>query len=282
MFQGSRGKTMKWTSLLKDIKEKVGLTPPPSSASATSSASSSAFTSSSRDSNVISAWQTLGSSPARDRHELELDFKRYWEEFRASTSEKEKEAALNLTIDAFCRLVKQHTNVAQLVSMLVETHIFLFVVGRAFVTDIEKLKMSSKTRYLDEAQVLKFFSEATKDGISPGSNLLTAVEALVSGPTDKQSLLDSGIFCCLIHILHALLDPDVAIQRSNITIDHEVLQKGCDGDIGQARQLEVSFSPCYLYTHTCVPVFASAQPILGLLLVNDNGSTAKYIRKHHL
>ena len=45
---------------------------------------------------------------------------------------------------------------------LVETHIFSFVVGRAFVTDIEKLKISSKTRSLDVAQVLKFFSEVTK------------------------------------------------------------------------------------------------------------------------
>lgn len=48
------------------------------------------------------------------------------------------------------------------VNRLVETHIFSFVVGRAFVTDIDKLKISSKTRSLDVAQVLKFFSEVTK------------------------------------------------------------------------------------------------------------------------
>ncbi|KAK8630516.1 hypothetical protein V6N13_079306 [Hibiscus sabdariffa] len=53
---------------------------------------------------------------SRDKHELELDFKRFWEEFRSSNSEKEKEAALNLTVDAFCRLVKQHANVAHLVT----------------------------------------------------------------------------------------------------------------------------------------------------------------------
>jgi hypothetical protein len=94
---------------------------------------------------------------------------------------------------------------------LVETHIFSFVVGRAFVTDIEKLKISSKTRSLDVVKVLKFFSETHKglhpiclclnvdyfsqllvvgthilhisvqDGISPGSNLLFAIEILVSG-----------------------------------------------------------------------------------------------------
>ena len=45
---------------------------------------------------------------------------------------------------------------------LVETHIFSFVVGRAFVTDIDKLKIGSKTRSLDVEKVLRFFSEVTK------------------------------------------------------------------------------------------------------------------------
>ncbi|KAL7211735.1 hypothetical protein ACSBR2_014572 [Camellia fascicularis] len=98
----------------------------------------------------------------RDKIELELDFKRHWEEFRSSSSEKAKETALNMTVDVFCRLVKQHTNVAQLLTMLVETHIFSFVVGRAFVTDIEKLKISSKSRSLDIGRVLSFFLEVTK------------------------------------------------------------------------------------------------------------------------
>lgn len=30
---------------------------------------------------------------------------------------QEKEAALNMTVDTFCRLVKQHANVAQLVTL---------------------------------------------------------------------------------------------------------------------------------------------------------------------
>ncbi|KAL7225529.1 hypothetical protein ACSBR1_020824 [Camellia fascicularis] len=67
-----------------------------------------------------------------------------------------------MTVDVFSRLVKQHTNVAQLLTMLVETHIFSFVMGRAFVTDIEKLKISSKSRDLDIGRVLSFFSEVTK------------------------------------------------------------------------------------------------------------------------
>ncbi|KAL7197710.1 hypothetical protein ACSBR2_020268 [Camellia fascicularis] len=101
-------------------------------------------------------------SESRDKIELELDFKRHWEEFHSSSSEKAKETALNMTVDVFSRLVKQHTNVAQLLTMLVETHIFSFVMGRAFVTDIEKLKISSKSRDLDIGRVLSFFSEVTK------------------------------------------------------------------------------------------------------------------------
>ncbi|CAI8602917.1 unnamed protein product [Vicia faba] len=327
MFKGSKeGRTMKWVTLLKDFKEKVGITQSsPPALTAPSSAQSSS--SSSRDNNAFSASHVSSSSPTRDRHELELDFKRFWEEFRSSSSEKEKEAALNWSIDSFCRLVKQQANVDQLVSMLVETHIFSFVVGRAFVTDIEKLKISSKTRSLDVAKVLKFFSEVTKDDISPGANLLTSVGILVSGPIDKQSLLDSGIFCCLIHVLNALLDPDVTIQRPNSATDHEehlVLQKEYNGDVGKNRRLEIEGSVVHImkalashpsaaqsliedeslqllfqmvakgslivflrYKEGLIPLHSiqlhrHAMQILGLLLANDNGSTAKYIRKHLL
>ncbi|XP_021897977.1 protein SPIRRIG-like [Carica papaya] len=162
MFQGSRGKTMKWVSLLKEIKEKVGLaqSPNPTATAATAASSSSSSPSSLY---APANFQDFVSSPSRDKHELELDFKRFWEEFRSSSSEKEKEAALNFTVDAFCRLVKQHANVDQLVTMLVEIHIFSFVVGRAFVTDIEKLKISSKMRSLNVVKVLRFFSEVTKE-----------------------------------------------------------------------------------------------------------------------
>ncbi|MBA0589985.1 hypothetical protein Gorai_018706 [Gossypium raimondii] len=111
---------MKWVSLLKDIKEKVGLAQSPTptaTATTVSSSSSAAASSSNRDTNASSTLYDYVSSPSRDKHELELDFKRFWEEFRSSNSEMEKEAALNLTIDAFCRLVKQHANVAQLVTL---------------------------------------------------------------------------------------------------------------------------------------------------------------------
>ncbi|GMI66498.1 SPIRRIG, Beach-Domain Homolog A1 [Hibiscus trionum] len=319
---------MKWVSLLKDIKEKVGLAQSPTTVSTATavSSSSSAYSTSSHDTNASSSRIDYVSSPSRNKHDLELDFKRFWEEFRSSNSEKEKEAALNLTIDVFCRLVKQHTNVAQLVTLLVETHIFSFVVGRAFVTDIEKLKISSKTRSLDVLKVLRFFSEVTEGGFSPGSNLLTAVEILASGTIDKQSLLDSGIFCCLIHVLNALLSPDEANQGPKIN-DHEdsmLSEKDSASDVGQARRLEVEGSVVHIMkalashpsaaqslieddslmllfqmvANGSVIVFSRykeglvslhiiqlhrhAMQILGLLLVNDDGSTAKYIHKHQL
>ncbi|KAH1108454.1 hypothetical protein J1N35_012222 [Gossypium stocksii] len=317
---------MKWISLLKDIKEKVGLTQAPAASSAAAASSSSSSSSSSnRDARASYLFDYIP-SPSRDKHELEVDFKRFWEEFRSSNSEKEKEAALNLTVDAFCRLVKQHASVAQLVTQLVETHIFSFVVGRAFVTDIEKLKISSKTRSLDIPKVLQFFSEVNKGGFCPGSNLLAVVEFLVSGPTDKQSLLDSGIFCCLIHILNALLSPDEANQGRKITDSEESMLSGKDSvaDDVPARRLEVEGSVVHimkaLASHPSaaqslieddslmllfqmvasgsVTVFSSykeglvslhtiqlhrhAMQILALLLANDNGSTAKYIHKHHL
>ncbi|XVF80848.1 hypothetical protein PTKIN_Ptkin15bG0107900 [Pterospermum kingtungense] len=322
MFQGSKGKTMKWVSLLKDIKEKVGLAQSPTATSTGSSSSSFSF---SHDANASSTRYDYVSSSSRDKHELELDFKRFWEEFRSSNSEKEKEEALNFTVDAFCRLVKQH-DVAQLVTLLVETHIFSFVVGRAFVTDIEKLKISSKTRSLDLPKVLQFFSEVNKSGFSPGSNLLTAVEVLVTGPIDKQSLLDSGIFCCLIRILNALLSPDEGNQRPKVTESEEsiLVERDSVVDVGQARRLEVEGSVVHimkaLASHPSaaqslieddslmllfqmvasgsltvfsrykeglvslhiIQLHRHAMQILGLLLVNDNGSTAKYIHKHHL
>lgn len=63
-------------------------------------------------------------------------------------------------------------------------------------------------------------------------------------PIDKQSLLDSGIFCCLIHILNALLDPDEASQREKTASYEEksVLGEDINGHGGQGRRLEVTFN----------------------------------------
>ncbi|KAK9146565.1 hypothetical protein Sjap_006468 [Stephania japonica] len=318
MFQSSR-RTMKWVTLLKDIKEKVGLSQNPS-ASSSSSSSSPAFAAAGESAS------SRNDSPTRDKHELELDFKRYWEEFRSSSSEKEKETSLNMAVDVFCRLVKQKANIVQVVTTLVETHIFSFVVGRAFVTDIEKLKITSKTKSLEALNVLNFFSEFTEDGFSPGSNLLYAVEVLVSGPIDKQPLLDSGILCCLIHILNALLRSIGTSKKQLVASSEESSSVGkVHGmDVGHTRQLEVEGSVVHIMKalashpsaaqslieddslkllfnmvasgsltvfsqfrdglvplHT-IQLYRHAMQILGLLLVNDSGSTAKYIRNHHL
>ncbi|RWW54260.1 hypothetical protein BHE74_00039166, partial [Ensete ventricosum] len=249
----------------------------------------------------------------RGKHELELDFKKFWEQFRSSSSEKEKETALNLAVDIFCRLVKQQYNVAQLITKFVEVHIFSFVVGRAFVTDCEKLRIYSKGKSLNE-------------GISRGSNLLYAVEVLVTGAADKQPLLDSGILCCLIHILSALLTPDKAKRGQLDTLEESTKSKKAmdDKDALRVRRLEIEGSIVHImkalashpsaapslieddslqllfhmvangsshvfaqYGDGLVPLHTiqlhrHAMQILGLLLVNDNGSTAKYIHKHHL
>lgn len=319
---------MKWNSLIKDFRERVAgfSQSQPSSTfnSPTSSASPSSFhgrDNSNDDYDLALQDLTASSPPSNDKHELELDFKRYWEDFRSSSSEKEKEKALNWTVEVFCRLVKQHTNVGQLITILVETHIFSFVVGRAFVTDIDKLKLSSKTRSLEAEKLLLFFTEVTKDGIRPGSNLLNAVEILVSGPIDKQSLLDSGILCCMIHILNVLLGANEGKVKENST--SELLQMSEVDDLA-VRRLEVEASVVHImkalashpsaaqslieddslqllfqmvangsvfvfsqYKEGRVPLHniqlhRHAMQILGLLLASDNGSTSKYIRKHQL
>ncbi|CAH1417724.1 unnamed protein product [Lactuca virosa] len=314
---------MKWVSLLKDFKEKVGLTAPASAASSPSSSTSlSPFYPDNNNNATSSSPNYFSSSSSRDKYELELDFKRHWEEFRSSSSEKEKEKALNMTINVFCRFVKQHSNVAQLITMLVETHIFSFVVGRAFVTDIEKLKLSNKARLLEIESLMGYFLEVTEDGIQPGSNLLQAVEFLVSGPIDKQSLLDSGILCCLIYILNALLGPDGRNTRQKVTSIEE--EPEVMDSPGPDRRLEVEGSVVHImkalashpaaaqsliedkslqllfemvangslilfsrYKEGLVPLHSiqlhrHAMQILGLLMANDNGSTTKYIRRHQL
>ncbi|XP_042044791.1 protein SPIRRIG-like [Salvia splendens] len=129
MFGNSSGKkAMKWVSLLKDFKEKVGLSPPPPSAPTTPSPPPPRDRISTNANDLSPTTPDFSSLPSRDKDELELDFKRCWEEFRSSNSEKEKERALTWTVEFFCRLEREHKNVAHLCSILVETHIFSFVV----------------------------------------------------------------------------------------------------------------------------------------------------------
>lgn len=86
---------------------------------------------------------------------------------------------------------------------------------------------------------------------------------LLLQPIDKQSLLDSGILCCLIHILSALLGPDEGNQKQKASTQDILLlaEKNYGGDVVQVRRLEVVFFSCppafYLewWTRICVLLF---------------------------
>ncbi|XP_064984740.1 protein SPIRRIG-like isoform X2 [Musa acuminata AAA Group] len=92
MFQSSR-KTMKWSSLPKDLGEKVGLSgsqPQPASYlfPSLSLAAEHGGAAGAPESATALGYGSPVSSPARGKHKLELDFKKFWVEFRSSSSEK--------------------------------------------------------------------------------------------------------------------------------------------------------------------------------------------------
>lgn len=297
---------MKWVSLLKD---KVGLS------------HSSSFSSTSSPRPPREPFQSPFNAAAvpRGKDELELDFKRFWEEFRSSNSEKEKEEALSLAVEVFCKLAKQHGNPAQLVTKLVDVHLFSFVVGKALVVDIEKLKSTGRRGSLNKEEVLKFFTEVPKDGNIVGSNLLYALESLVSPPLNVQPLLDSGVLCCLIHLLNMLLTPTgsasqdlelraesmISLDKVGNELNRPVHKLEVEGSIvhimkvlashpGAALSLieDDSFQLLFQMVATdkefgtlplhIIQLHRHAMQILGLLLVNDNGIVAKYIHARHL
>ncbi|CAD5182202.1 unnamed protein product [Musa acuminata subsp. malaccensis] len=192
MFQSSR-KTMKWSSLPKDLREKVGLSgsqPQPASYlfPSLSLAAENGGAAGAPESATALGYGSPVSSPAR----------------------------------------------------LVEVHKLSFVVGRAFVTDVEKLRIYSKGNSLNVTDKIKLFIEV-KDGIGHGSNLLHAVEVLVTGAIDNQPLLDSGILCCLIHILSVLLNPDKSKGEQMDTLEESnESENRMDDKALQVRQLEVN------------------------------------------
>lgn len=65
-------------------------------------------------------------------------------------------------------------------------------------------------------------------------------------PIDKQSLLDSGILCCLVHILNALLglDGEVTRQKVTFTVDGQEVMD----NTGPDRRLEVFYVLSHIYT----------------------------------
>lgn len=59
-------------------------------------------------------------------------------------------------------------------------------------------------------------------------------------PIDKQSLLDSGILCCLIHILNAFLSPEANQRQKDANSETSMLIEKENDNFGQVRQLEVA------------------------------------------
>lgn len=60
-------------------------------------------------------------------------------------------------------------------------------------------------------------------------------------PIDKQSLLDSGIFCCLIHVFSALLAYDELSKSKTNDLEEKSVDKDAGYKVLQTRRLEVLF-----------------------------------------
>jgi hypothetical protein len=113
--------------------------------------------------------------------------------------------------------------------------------------------------------LLAFFSEITELGICPGSNLLYAVEVLVTETNDKQPLLDSGILCCLIYILNSLLSPNEYFP--SISPVHQAgskIEKSKNLDPTQSRRLEIEGSVIHI-----MKALASHQSAAPSLIEDD-------------
>lgn len=84
-------------------------------------------------------------------------------------------------------------------------------------------------------------------------NIITCyLMTLCPQPIDKQSLLDSGILCCLIHVLGALLGPHGGNQIQNFGINQDPSVSQINGETESAHHLEVtSFSNLLLFV-SCI------------------------------
>ncbi|KAJ7563203.1 hypothetical protein O6H91_03G100400 [Diphasiastrum complanatum] len=189
---------MKWVSIFKD---KVGLTHSPVSSPLAPRQSPPTEAAFARD---------------RGKYESEQDFKRFWEEFRSADTEKNKEEALEMALEIFCKLSQHHGNPAQIASRLVDARLFSFVVARALVTDIDRLRKSSTKKSVALEELLHFFGRRPNGEAAVGSNMLDALEVLVSPPLDIQPLLDAGLLPCLVSVLYRLLGPSVISDSVNM------------------------------------------------------------------
>lgn len=84
-------------------------------------------------------------------------------------------------------------------------------------------------------------------------------------PVDKQSFLDSGIFCCLIHILNALLAPD---GGSHLKTSSENEDLSTFDENRPARKLEVfiSFPPFVFEVSSRIMLYLKYRNMLFTIL----------------
>jgi hypothetical protein len=122
---------------------------------------------------------------------------------------------LEKTLSLFCKIARRNSNPAELALTLVDVRVFGFVVARALVTDIERLRKASPNGQLQPNDILNFFIDGQKGESSFGANLLFALEGLVAPPLDVQPLLDAGLLSSLVLVLHRLLSS--AVSASCVT-----------------------------------------------------------------
>ncbi|MCO5567994.1 hypothetical protein L7F22_021690 [Adiantum nelumboides] len=272
---------------------------------------------------IVSVQEVSSRSRSKEEERLE-ELKAIIEElypgYTIVSVQEEKEEALEMAVDVFCRLAKRTGNPTQLVNTLVDARVFSFVVAKALVTEMNKLKKLSTNGGQDVEQILRFFMESQKDVISAGANLLYALECLVSPPLDVQPLLDAGLLSSLVWVLHTLLgqprseevpavtlkehflDGDLehiykqVVERSIIHIMKALAQHtGATQSLAEDDSLQLLFhivgtnpsislckSDGLKPPFSFIQLYRQALQILGLLLNNDNGSSAHYIHKHQL
>lgn len=75
---------------------------------------------------------------------------------------------------------------------------------------------------------------------------------MILQPIDKQSLLDSGILCCMIHILSVLLGANEGkVKQKTTLVESLPTSENSDGNELPVRRFEVAFFSCLssIYCH---------------------------------
>ncbi|KAG0572031.1 hypothetical protein KC19_VG063500 [Ceratodon purpureus] len=155
------------------------------------------------------------------RDELEQDFRSAWEDFRSSTIEKEKEKALVVAVSLFCKIARQNSDPTRLALSLVDVRSYAFVVARALVTEIKKLRQNAPNGQLQPDGIVGFFYGSQDEGkAKTGPDLLFALECLVSPELDVQPLIDAGLFPSLVYVLYCLISSTISPNEQTISVDN--------------------------------------------------------------